>query len=347
MSLPSIKTHEFGLIKDATGNSDCEQANQFLMGDFSLLTRKTYRNGLLVYFKYLQALNKTVEDATSIDIVLYKRWIQEESGYAKQTQFVYFEAVKRFYGFLAVNGFKNHTAGIKGISFEMEIGSEPISMNEFSKMVDTVRDNAKRMQWVQGKRNYALLLVYGMTGMRSMSIAGLKWEDLQRRAVTTESDDDIVEYRDFIRYKKKGKGNKIAYAPVHGRLLKALTDLKDFYLNHYGEVPENWYIFSKVTKRGIPFKVIPDKPLSNDTLRNLIRDIMKEAGCHESYVKSPHSLRHMFATYMLRDTKDKDLVKDLMGHSSTVYTNIYTRMENDAQISTAVNETKVFDRVFK
>lgn len=342
MSAPH--NHLFPIL-NADAEKDKILANEFLLSDIKDNTRRTYRNGLILFFDFLQKNNKTASNATSIDIVLYKEWITKKSGLSPSTQFVYFQAVKRYYKHMTIHGAKDITAGIKGVTFEIAIGRLPLSMNEIKGLVDNVKKNDKVMDGINGKRNYALLMTYIMTGMRTMSICELKWSDIVRKAVATKNDDEIVEYRDFIRYKKKGRGTRMGYAPIHGRNLKALIDLKEEYMKFYEHVDEDWYIFSGVAMQG-KFNGVPNKPLANGSMRNLITKLMKDAGVYQSGVKSPHSLRHSFGMYLLRETGDKELVKDLLGHCDSRYTDIYTRLQNESNASDAIIETKVFDRVF-
>ena len=103
---------------------------------------------------------------------------------------------------------------------------------------------------------------------------------------------------------------------------------------------DNWnifYSFYPVRYRNSE-KMTEPVPLSDSGFRDIVRSLMKEAGIW-SKTKSMHSIRHFFATTILRQTNgNKELVRSLMGHSSTVVTDTYTKQADRFLISNKIQD---------
>ena len=107
-----------------------------------------------------------------------------------------------------------------------------------------------------------------------------------------------------------GKGAKERYVPLHDRLLSSLSLYMDAEGMRAGNANEN-LLFHKNGKKLSPTLVyrIINKYLG------LVTGKMK---------KSPHVLRHSFATHLIEQGADITSVKELLGHSSLVSTQVYT-----------------------
>jgi len=112
--------------------------------------------------------------------------------------------------------------------------------------------------------------------------------------------------------KVTGKRNKQRLIPFAGRL----KDMMIVYLgkrNDIENVESDWFF---IRKNG--------KPLSPAIIYNIVRKSLSEIPMLAK--RSPHVLRHSFATDMLNNGAELNAVKELLGHSSLASTSVYTHI---------------------
>ncbi len=145
----------------------------------------------------------------------------------------------------------------------------------------------------EGIRDKIVLELFYGTGIRLSELINLKEADL-----------DLYQKQ----IKVTGKRNKQRIIPLN----KTLALLFEQYLELKNEkFGGNELIMNNLGKKTYPMFIqrITEKYLANNT--NLQK-------------KSPHVLRHTFATHLLNDGADLNAIKDLLGHSSLAATQIYT-----------------------
>ncbi len=146
----------------------------------------------------------------------------------------------------------------------------------------------------EGKRNKMIIeMLYG-TGMRRAELIGLQEKDVR-------PDEGII--------RVTGKRNKQRQIP----LLPELADKLQEYLDmKRAKFPGTPWLF--VTSRGK--QMYP---------RLLYRVVHKYLGLVTSLTKkSPHVLRHTFATHLLNRGADLNAIKEILGHANLSATQIYT-----------------------
>jgi integrase/recombinase XerC len=107
-----------------------------------------------------------------------------------------------------------------------------------------------------------------------------------------------------------GKGNKERVIPISDRLRQKLQDF--LALKKEEAIVESIYVF----------QLENGKKLYPKYLYNLVKESIGQVSSIDK--RSPHVLRHSFATHMANSGADLNSIKTLLGHSSLAATQIYT-----------------------
>jgi len=146
-------------------------------------------------------------------------------------------------------------------------------------------------------RNRLIIELIYSTGMRRSELINLK-------------DNDI----DFSNRMVKvlGKGNKERYIPLASKMLDKIKSWISL---------RNKYFEKAVMENGL-FLTLKGKRLYPKALYNIVTVYLSTITTAEK--KSPHILRHSFATHLMNKGADLNAVKELLGHSSLAATQVYT-----------------------
>ncbi len=202
-------------------------------------------------------------------------------------------SLRSFYKFLRKRGKINHDP-----SQRLQALKTPKRLPEFvqEKDITSLFDNQEFDDDFFGLRDKLILeLLYG-TGMRRAELLGL--------------DDSSVNLHQG-QVKVLGKRNKERVIPVNKAVIELITD--------YIRKRNDHFSTSKTESLLVTDKGDPCYPML------IYRTVTKYLGKVVSLEKkSPHVLRHTYATHLLNNGADLNAVKDLLGHSSLAATQIYT-----------------------
>lgn len=143
-------------------------------------------------------------------------------------------------------------------------------------------------------RDYIVLLILSTTGCRCSELVNLQDNDINFNNNT------ILFY---------GKGNKERIVPILNNVINSINYYIKIKKQYYPE--NNWLILTNKGKKSYPRLIYR---IVNSEL-NLITSNTK---------KSPHTLRHTFATLLLKNGASINSVKEILGHQSLAATQIYT-----------------------
>jgi integrase/recombinase XerC len=157
-------------------------------------------------------------------------------------------------------------------------------------------DNVNYGEGHAGQRDKLILeLLYG-TGMRLAELISLKEADVNLHARTI---------------RVLGKRNKERVIPFGESLVEVIKEYKRL---------RN----KEVSKQEHPYLLVTDygAPLYPMMVNRIVKKYLKLFTSVEK--KSPHVLRHSYATHLLNKGAEINAVKDLLGHSSLAATQVYT-----------------------
>jgi len=148
----------------------------------------------------------------------------------------------------------------------------------------------------QGKTDQLLLKIFYQTGVRLSELINLKTNQVDN----SNSNIKVI-----------GKGNKERMIPINNELISDIS----FYIKEkkkYIGNPDEQYIL--VNDKG--------KKLYPKYVYNAVKSYLNKITTNSK--KSPHVLRHTFATHLVNNGADINAVKELLGHSSLAATQVYT-----------------------
>jgi len=148
----------------------------------------------------------------------------------------------------------------------------------------------------EGKTDYLIFEILYQTGIRRSELINLKESDINKNSGTI---------------KVLGKGNKERIIPVNNQLVRIVDE---YILEKRNEFPELISRELLVSKKG--------KPLNPKYVYNIVKKYLGEVSTNQR--KSPHVLRHSFATHLTNNGAEINAIKELLGHSSLAATQIYT-----------------------
>ena len=131
--------------------------------------------------------------------------------------------------------------------------------------------------------------------------------------------DDVDLDKSMIRV-IQGKGGKDRNVPINQTLLPLLKDYRNNWRDAYGSD-----LFFATKKSG---------SLSNSYINTVIRNTVKKLGWKKQV--SCHTLRHSFASSLVKKKVGLVEIQKLLGHSSLKVTSVYTHVDMD-QLNEAVN----------
>lgn len=167
------------------------------------------------------------------------------------------------------------------------------------RMLDVVAELLSRVRsesWRERRDAMIVLLLYGC-GLRLAELTAIHLNDF--------SDD-------FQTLKVRGKGDKERIIPLHERIA---CEVKIFMTQN---LPKNIC----TNHKNLLFLSVKGQPITRIDVQRSVARLLEECGVQGK--RSPHVLRHTFATHLLNDGADLREIQELLGHTSLAATQVYT-----------------------
>ncbi len=262
--------------------------------NYSPLTVKAYQSDLEAFsiFVFEEYDSNSIDDANYAQV---RRWIVNlvESGITNRTINRKTSSLNTYYKFLmktqciATSPLTKHKA-LK-TSKKIQI---PFSENELKSVIEDLKSQTD----FKSLRDRLIVELFYATGIRRIELIQIKLAHLDLSSKTL---------------KVLGKRNKERYIP----LIDSVIDTAKQYLEVRSKletISDNEHLL--LTNKGLK--------IYENLVYRIINDYFSKAS--SKVKRSPHILRHSFATHLLNQGANLNAVKELLGHTSLAATQVYT-----------------------
>lgn len=265
--------------------------------NYSVHTVSSYKRDILQFIDFYCPGGREKFDPYSVDNSDVRAWIAShaQKGDTRRTLRRKAQSVRSLYRFLMLKGEIKHNPA-SDISIARPTATLPtfIRTEEINSLLDSDYD---RDDFTECRDRLIIMLLYA-TGIRRAELIGL----LDENTDTSRCELKVL-----------GKRNK-------ERIIPFGIELKEM-IEHYRTLRQRegiaWAPYLLTRPHG--------EPLYPVLVNQMVRRRLDQAGIHAAK-RSPHVLRHTFATDMLNNGADLNAVQQLLGHASLSTTQIYTHI---------------------
>ena len=290
MNLSTYKNKNLEFLKEFIDSNLVEKGN-------SKNTASAYTSDLKQFLNWSESKNynlKTIDENKLEKYLIYlgKRGYKESSISRKTA------CLKAFFKFLLKESYKNNNI-MKNISRNNKSSNLPKSLSDYEinkifELIDSSEDKNKL-------RNKVIFEILYGCGLRVSELINLDIENINFE----ES-----------QIKCTGKGNKQRIVPTNDNCLKSINDYIELERSIFRAKEPKALFLNKNGRR-----------VTRQTIWTAVKECTKDLNL--SIEVTPHTLRHSFATALLKGGANIREVQELLGHSSLSATQIYTFLDND------------------
>ena len=263
-------------------------------------TITSYQNDLGQFRDFCQNHYKMEEpNLDKVERITIRLWLGElsEKDLAKSTIARKVSAVRSFFKYSFKRGFvEQNPAHLLITPKKDQPLPKTISAEDIERMMTSLAE-AENPRAIQ---RWAIMELFYSTGIRLSELVGLNEEDIDTR---------------LNQIKVLGKGSKQRIVPMGKQAQKALKHHLSGKSNLYGKRTDT------DAKKAV-FLAANGQRMYPRAVQRIIKKILTQFS--EVTQKSPHVLRHSFATHLLDKGADIRVIKELLGHADLSATQVYT-----------------------
>ena len=264
--------------------------------NFSQNTLEAYHHDVELLFLFLKTRQIKAEDAKLEDLEAFASWVMDDGDVGMTSLARILSGVKSLFRFMTLDGII--PADPSELLDSPQRGQhlpEVLSPEEIDLM-----ENSFDMSKPESQRNKAIIETLFSCGLRVSELVNLKWSD-------------IYAEEEFIRV--RGKGSKERLLPLSRRAVGGINKWNLDRNTLKIKPGEQDFVF--LNRRGAH--------LTRTMILIMIKRAATDAGIKKTV--SPHTLRHSFATALLKGGADLRAIQEMLGHESIGTTEIYTHLE--------------------
>ncbi len=264
---------------------------------YSSHTVKAYRTDLRIFESYLKEIYTTSIDKANHAMI--RSWLVEElnKGNSARTVNRKITTLKSFYKYLIKEQKikQNPTLKISSSKTSKKL-PQFVGLADMNELLDKLKFEEN----FSGSRDKLIIEVFYSTGVRLSELINIKLTDVD----SLKSQIKVL-----------GKRNKERLIPLTKELQKSIEGYMTLRMKE------------KAIDRSYFFLTDSGKKLNPSMVYRKVNELLKGVTTLEK--KSPHVLRHTFATHMLNNGADLNVIKELLGHASLSATEVYTHNSID------------------
>ncbi|MDN3668834.1 tyrosine-type recombinase/integrase [Echinicola jeungdonensis] len=254
-----------------------------------------YQNDLEQFGDFVQEAfgKEAIEEADHAEI---RAWLVDmvEQGRSATTVNRKLATLRSYFKFLLRSNIisKDPTYKLKSLKTPKRLPEfvQEVSMEKIFKEVDYGKE-------FEGQRDKMVMEFLYLTGVRLSELIQLRWSDIDFHEQSV---------------KVKGKRKKERIIPLTKGLFENIILYRKVCAETFSNVNESdYFIVNNTRKQAYPMMIY-----------RIVRKYLDLFA--QTTKRSPHLLRHTFATHLLNKGADLNAVKDLLGHANLAATQVYT-----------------------